>query len=105
MNHLSITRKRSWLQLLIAIALAAGLALSMGPMPKVRAATGMTMFALTTSNTLLRFDSAAPSTILGTVAVSGLQAGEELLGIDFRPATGQLYGLGSTSRLYMIDLG
>jgi len=26
-----------------------------------------------------------------------------MLGIDFRPANGQLYGLGSTSRLYRID--
>jgi hypothetical protein len=30
--------------------------------------------------------------------------GEDLQGIDFRPANGQLYGLGSTSRLYRIDL-
>jgi hypothetical protein len=61
------------------------------------------IFALTTSNTLLRFSSVTPNTIAGTVAVGGLQAGETLLGIDFRPSTGQLYGLGSTSRLYTID--
>lgn len=35
--------------------------------------------------------------------VTGLQAGETLVGVDIRPATGQLYGLGSTSRLYLID--
>ena len=35
--------------------------------------------------------------------ISGMQPGEALLAIDFRPATGQLYGLGSTSRLYTID--
>ena len=29
-----------------------------------------------------------------TVTVTGLQAGETLKGIDFRPATGQLYGFG-----------
>ena len=29
--------------------------------------------------------------------------GETIIGIDFRPATGQLYGIGSTSRLYIID--
>src|SRR4030095_15839230 len=32
------------------------------------------------------------------------QGGENVLGIDFRPATGELYGLGSTSRLYRIDI-
>ena len=35
--------------------------------------------------------------------VTGLQSNETLLGIDFRPATGELYGLGSTSRLYKVD--
>jgi hypothetical protein len=36
--------------------------------------------------------------------ITGLQAGENILGIDFRPATGQLYALGSSSRLYTINL-
>jgi len=62
-----------------------------------------TVYALTTANNLLTFSSAAPSIILSTIAISGLQVGENLLGIDVRPATGQLYGLGSTSRVYMID--
>jgi hypothetical protein len=35
--------------------------------------------------------------------VSGLQSGERILGIDFRPANGQLFALGSTSRLYRLD--
>ena len=37
------------------------------------------------------------------VAVSGVPAGERLLGIDVRPATGQLYAISSGSRLYVID--
>jgi hypothetical protein len=63
-----------------------------------------TIFAVTSGNNLIRFSSAAPGAILSTTAVAGLQVGENLLGIDFRPANGQLYGLGSTSRLYTIDL-
>ncbi len=63
------------------------------------------IYALTTSDTILRFDSNTPGTIDDTLTLSGLQPGEDLLGIDFRPATGQLYGLGSTSRLYTINLG
>lgn len=35
--------------------------------------------------------------------ITGLQSNEQILGIDFRPATGQLYGLGSSSRLYLLD--
>jgi len=38
------------------------------------------------------------------LAITGLQAGENILGIDFRPATGQLFALGSSSRLYTINL-
>src|SRR3954469_4262724 len=45
-------------------------------------------------------------TILGTtitVPVTGLQLGETLVGIDLRPATGVLYGIGSSSRMYTIN--
>jgi hypothetical protein len=65
---------------------------------------GETLYAMTTSNKLLTFASANPRSILSRVRVSGLLPDEELLGIDFRPATGQLYGLGSSSRLYVINL-
>lgn len=60
--------------------------------------------ALTVSNKLLRFDSTAPGTITSTVQVTNLQASENLLGIDFRPNTGQLFAVGSTSRVYRIDV-
>ena len=66
-------------------------------------ASAETIVGLTTTNALVRFDSATPGTIAATVAVTGLQSGELLLGIDFRPATQTLYGLGSTSRLYSIN--
>lgn len=66
-------------------------------------AASVNLYALTTNNRLLRFTGGAPGTGQGDVAISGLQANENLLGIDFRPATGQLFGLGSTSRLYTID--
>ena len=41
--------------------------------------------------------------VANTRRITGLQRNERILGIDFRPATGQLYGLGSSSRLYLID--
>jgi hypothetical protein len=58
---------------------------------------------LTLTNTLVTFDSSTPGTIIGSVSVTGLSGGETLVAIDRRPATGQLYGLGSASRLYLID--
>src|SRR4051812_1557160 len=105
MNHHTTPRKRtSRLQLLLVVVLVAGLSLGVWPTPRAHASAGSTIFVITPANTLLRFDSTAPGTILSTIAVSGLQVGETLEGIDFRPANGQLYGLGSTSRLYSIDI-
>ena len=55
------------------------------------------------ANNLVTFNVATPGTIASTTAVTGLAGGETVLGIDFRPATGQLYALGSGSRLYTIN--
>ena len=66
---------------------------------------GRTVFGLDTQNRLVRFQSTTPGTIDRSVAVTGLAAGEALLGIDFRTATagGGLYAVSSASRLYVID--
>src|SRR3954466_6517460 len=61
------------------------------------------VFGLQAKNSIIAFDSATPGTVLGTLRVKGLQRGETLRGIDFRPETSQLYGVGSTDRLYTID--
>ncbi|MGL6073953.1 MAG: DUF4394 domain-containing protein [Fimbriiglobus sp.] len=55
--------------------------------------TPATLFGLS-SNTLVRFDSATPNTIDATVTITGVAAGESLVGIDFRAQNGFLYGLG-----------
>lgn len=68
--------------------------------PAVKAAG---LYLTNASNQLLRIDSATPGTVAATLAISGLQGGENILGIDFRPANGQLYGLGSNGRLYTIN--
>ncbi len=60
--------------------------------------------ALTENGFLVTFSATDPGTILSRVRISGLdEPSTKLLGIDFRPATGQLYGLASSSRLYTID--
>lgn len=62
------------------------------------------MFGVTSTNALIRFDSDLPGTIQSSTAITGLQSGETILGIDFRPSSNQLYGLGSTDRLYTLNL-
>ncbi|RZK97484.1 MAG: DUF4394 domain-containing protein, partial [Hymenobacter sp.] len=62
-----------------------------------------TFQALTDSNQLLQFNANNITTAPTPVAITGLQTGERILSVDYRPATGQLYGLGSTSRLYIIN--
>lgn len=62
------------------------------------------LIALTDSNKLQRIETTVPGIIQGQMAVTGLQAGEKLLAIDFRPSTGRLYGVTDSSRLYVISL-
>jgi hypothetical protein len=59
--------------------------------------------ALSDNNQLLQFNANNVTTAPTAVAITGLQSGERILSVDYRPATGQLYGLGSTSRLYIIN--
>jgi hypothetical protein len=73
------------------------------PSPRVLGNCGERIFALTTNNNLISFSSDSPGTILSTTAITGLQAGESLVGIDFRPAVGLIYGLSNQSRVYILD--
>ena len=67
-------------------------------------ASALTVYGVTTANSLVRFDSATPGTINNSVLVTGLNTGATLRGIDFRPVDGLLYGVSSDSRLYTINL-
>ena len=60
-------------------------------------------YALTADSKLLYINAQNSSAVTSTVNITGLQTNETLLGIDFRPATGQLYAAGSSSRIYVID--
>jgi hypothetical protein len=61
------------------------------------------MFVLTDAGWLQRYDRWGAGKLRLNVAITGLAADERLIGIDTRPANGQLYGVGSTSRLYVVD--
>lgn len=61
------------------------------------------VWGITFDNNLFSFDSATPGNVLSGVYVNGLRPNEFIQGIDFRPATGELYAVGSTNRVYTID--
>jgi LPXTG-motif cell wall-anchored protein len=66
--------------------------------------TSALVYGVTTENNIISFRSDAPGTLLSRVGMTGTQAGETIVGIDFRPANpDQLWALGSTSRLYVVD--
>ncbi len=60
-------------------------------------------WGLTSGNTLVRFRLSAPTTIIATIPVSGLLAGDDLAGIDVSAIGGALIGVGTSGRLYTID--
>lgn len=117
-NRSNYTRTNPWKAVfsskfrIAALIVAALAALTMSAhllnrQPVSAAATANVIFALTNNNQLLRFAAGSPGTLIGApLPVTGLQGGETLVGIDFRPATGGLYGLGvngATGRLYLIN--
>ena len=69
------------------------------PNPNIQ---GRAIFGLTCANGLVLFGSGNPGTLAREVAISGMPAGAAMLGIDFG-GNGNLYGVGSDSRVYAID--
>lgn len=93
-----MTRKINW-QSFMAVPLFLGAFFLAG----VLGVNAAAIYGVTSSNELVRFGAAAPGNVTTIGAITGLQAGENVLGIDFRPANGQLYALGSNSRIYRIN--
>ena len=82
--------KRAFLTLVTALALLPA------------AASAEPVFGLTGGGAIFSFDSASPNTINNLVLVTGTGT-DTLAGIDFRPATGQLYGFATNGNLYRIN--
>ncbi|MDP3294688.1 MAG: DUF4394 domain-containing protein [Nevskia sp.] len=75
-----------------------GLALTVG--------SSLNVYALTTDNHLLSFSQTGnvltPNTVTD-LAITGTVAGEQLLGIDFRPVNGLLYAVSSLNQVYVVN--
>ena len=71
--------------------------------------TGLEAYALTGLGNLINFDTDNPSIVRSWMPITGITAGQVLLGIDFRPADGTLYALGydrpfSQYQLYAVSI-
>jgi hypothetical protein len=65
-------------------------------------ANPLRLFGLSDANSLIAFNQDQLDKAIA-LPVTGLATGETLRSIDFRPATGQLFGLSSSDRLYTVD--
>lgn len=74
------------------------------PVVKTQGITPNASFtALAEGNQLYYFAEGNLTAPIEMLSISGLSSGESIISIDYRPATGQLYGLSSSSRLYFIN--
>ncbi len=67
------------------------------------ASQGYTVYGLTTRDQLVKFDSSSPMMLSQQTFIQGLGSNESLLGIDYRPANGMIYGVGSFGKIYTIN--
>lgn len=86
------TRTTSAIALLLTTAIA----------PSASAAQIYSLIGGVGTTNLISYSSASPGTIATQVPLTGFPANDLIAALDFRPATGQLYGLGQ-NRLYTIN--
>lgn len=60
--------------------------------------------AVTQDHRLISFNAGQPGRVLSDLKLTGLASGETVLGIDYRVAKGELYALGSTGRVFRVDV-
>jgi len=81
----------------------AGLCLAASLVAMAGTANAERIYATTGVGFLVSFDSATPALTLSGAAISGLDQNESIIGLDFRPSDGRLYGHGSFNNLYTLD--
>jgi hypothetical protein len=64
---------------------------------------GRTFYATDNQGNLVSFSAESPRQLDSMKKIGGLPDGVTLTGIDFRPATGDLYGVGSDSIVYRVN--
>lgn len=64
-----------------------------------------TVWAITADHQLIRFNGGQPQRVLERKPVTGLVAGERLVGMDYRVARGVLYAVSDAGRVYTLNTG
>jgi hypothetical protein len=62
-----------------------------------------TFYGVTTAGELISFKGSKPNKLMKVPKISGMQTGERLVGIDFRPSNKMLYGVTNQNRIYSIN--
>jgi hypothetical protein len=78
-------------------------ALLAGGPPPASTSEEPVIFAADSRNHLVAFAESRPGQALYSAAISGMASGESIVGLDFRPSNGKLYGMSSHGRLYVFD--
>ena len=95
------TRQRPWCAITVAVSAVLG---GCAAVPEAPGALRKEMvYAVTATNKLVSFNAGRPGKLLSQLELSGLQAKETVLGIDYRVAKGWLYAIGSSGRLYRVE--
>jgi hypothetical protein len=84
------------------LAAAALTACATPPAPPVPAPD--TLVAVSVDHKLVRFNAARPGVLQSSLALRGLKPGEQIVGIDYRVARGELYALADSGQLYRVDV-
>jgi DNA-binding beta-propeller fold protein YncE len=73
------------------------------PPQQLPAPKGQAIYAVDLHNQLVLFGTESPGALSRKVPITGLPILKRIVGIDFRPSNGKLYGVGNDSRVYIID--
>ena len=100
-------KKSSWKRARIGLAacgLSAALLLAAGcGGGQGDTATPSQVFGVTDDGRIVTFSVAAPDQVRNSRPITGLEAGDAVVGIDVRPANRQVYALGGSGRVYTLD--
>jgi hypothetical protein len=90
--------------LILTSAVAAlGVALAVAQTGMAETPKGRVVYATTQDNRLARFGTENPASSASSLPFDGLMTGETLIGLDFGPRDGKLYGVSDKNRMYTID--
>lgn len=92
-------------RLLLAAAATAALLGCASVSEPVGALRKENVFALTAGNELISFNAGQPQRVLSRKSVTGVVAGDALVGIDYRVSRGVLFALSRQGRLYTLNTG